>query len=433
MRGFDQRPQDADFSVTTNPDGGALAQQVLDWEPDVIVASPGLPITEEPLRTLVASSVPLWSEIELAWRLDTVPGRPWLCVTGTNGKTTTVGLIDALMSAAGRHIVQIGNVGTPATLMVQGDEDAFAVELSSFQLETTRTLEPSAAICLNVEADHLDWHGSQAAYQNAKGRIYERVVGTRAYFADDPVVAALAEGAAAVEGEPETLQPLTVGDPEPGQIGIRGDLLVDNRSGNGVVLADLSTVPFLVQQHQSRSLRQDVVAAVALALSQGITPNQIQAGLEAFAPKRHRGEIVAEEAGVRWVNDSKATNTHAVAAALADAAPNSAVLIIGGDTKGQDLQALVRRIRNKLRGAVVIGADQEAVLSAFAAQAPELPLVPVVGTGQWMDRVVAAAADLAHPGDAVYLAPACASWDQFDNYGQRGDSFVAAVQRYLGD
>ncbi len=426
VRGFDQNAQDSTFPVTVDPDGGALARKVIEWEPEAIVVSPGLPIVAQPLRDLVDSGIPLWSEIELAWRLDE-GRRPWLCVTGTNGKTTTVGLLTAIMEAVGHRVGQIGNVGLPATQRIASDDTLFVVELSSFQLETTRTVEPASAICLNIEADHLDWHGAFADYQRAKGRVYDRTQKMRAFFVEDLEVRKLAEDA--VGASSSILQPLRMAVPRPGEIGVDNQTVVDNRTGSAQRVIDLGEVPFLVERNQSHSLQQDVLAAIALALGEGATPEQIREGLASFSPESHRGEVVLDAGGVQWVDNSKATNAHAAAAALESHPPNSVIWIVGGDSKGQELGALIRQVCTRVRSAIVIGADQEPVIRAFKAEAPEIPLVPIVGNKDIMQEVVAQAALCAKAGDTVLLAPACASWDQFSNYAERGQKFAQAVAR----
>ena len=421
----------AEVPVGKAPTGAALAEEIAAYGPGVVVASPGVSINSELLLAVADKGFAIWSEVELAWRLQQAgpaAGRPWICVTGTNGKTTTVGLVTAILSQTGARVAEVGNVGLPITSRVSGPAEVFIVEVSSFQLETSHTLQPVAAICLNVADDHLDWHGSAAGYQRAKGKVYDGVQRARVYFADDPLVAELA--ANATRAGDSALLPLSMNEPAPGQIGVADGWVVDNRTGDPTRLVRLSDAPFYVERGEPVALAQDIVAAVALSLVSGAAAPQIRAGLAAFRPAAHRYELVAAADDVRWVDDSKATNASAAAAALRTLPSGTGVWIVGGDAKGQDLSDLVAAVGPKLRAAIVIGCDQSLLLDALADQLPpeRIHAVPGQGTPEdWMPRVVAEAAREARPGDTVLLSPACASWDQFDSYSQRGQIFAAAV------
>ncbi len=428
-----QVPPEITIPLTSDPDAADLAAAVLAWDPHVVVASPGIP----PHSPLIADlgSKPLWSEVELAWVLQeesSLAGRPWLLVTGTNGKTTTVGLLTSILGAAGENVAEVGNVGLPITSQVYGPASVFAVEISSFQLEHSAGLAPEASVCLNVEEDHLDWHGSAAKYRLAKGKVYDGTTGARFYFEEYPGVRQLA--ARAQRSGSSKLVPLDIRSVPHAGIGVSGDDLVDHRFLDAVLLADLGRVPFYVSQGRPASLRQDIVAAAALARAHGVAAEAVQLGLESYQPDAHRGALIADSSSVRWVNNSKATNAHAALAALRDISPGTAIWIVGGDPKGQDFEQLVAGARQSLRAAVLIGADQEPVRRALCHQAPETPIVEIAGVGspsEWMGDVVKAAAGYARPGDTVLLAPACASWDQFQSYAERGDVFAAAVRDFL--
>lgn len=433
---FDQRAPSGTHGairVVANPDQTELANAILAWSPEVVVTSPGVPATSSLLRTITAAGIPLWGEVELAWRLQEAGpgrGRPWLCVTGTNGKTTTVGILTAILAAAGEKVAEVGNVGLPITSQIDSAATVFAVEVSSFQLETALSLEPEASLCLNIDADHLDWHGTADAYRLAKGRVFDGAQRARVFFEGDAVVASLAHDAVRTTAP---LLGLSRSTPQSGQIGISGETIVDG--ADGTVLAILGEIPFLVQRNYSSALLDDVLAAVALARVHGVGPQAIQRGLRGFTLDAHRQALVSEADQVRWIDDSKATNAHAAQAALRDVPAGTAIWIAGGDPKGQDFDSLVASVADRLRAAVLIGVDRGPLKEAFARQAPGVPLIEVHGEGtpaQWMATVVQAAAQRAQTGDSVVLAPACASWDQFDNYSQRGEVFSEAVNNLLG-
>lgn len=443
-----QLPEDLAARVVelqTIEDPRRIGQQIVDLHPDALVVSPGISY-ESPIQALprAAGTAPI-SEVELAWRFATEgiragsqagsPPPRWLGVTGTNGKTTTVGMVDAILRAAGIDSVQTGNVGFPITRAVQEGHEVLVCELSSFQLANTQTLAPWASICLNVDVDHLDWHGSARAYRDAKARVYDRAVRARIAFADDPTVMAMARNASGARGS--ALVPLTFGAPGPGEIGLEEGVLVDRafRTGGGV--CDLSAVPYLRgavrSNHPGQSpLVRDALAASALTASLGVGAEATVAGLTSFRAAPHRFEVVTTAGGVSWVDDSKATNEHAAQAALANIAPGHAIWIVGGDAKGQDLSALVDRATKRIKAAVVIGENPDALLAAFASASPQVPVINVRGDGlpeRWMEQVVRACASFAEAGDTVLLAPACASWDQFRSYAERGEIFREAVLR----
>lgn len=420
-----------DVPLIIDADGDSLARKVLDWKPSIVVASPGISPQSPLLRSIELAGVPVWSEVELAWRLQedsSRRGRPWLLITGTNGKTTTVGILTEILRSAGEDVAEVGNVGLPITSQITGPATVFAVEVSSFQLENMHTVSPEAAICLNIEVDHLDWHGSAEAYRDAKGTVYRGVTGARCYFASDEVVALMAREALVPDSS--FLLPLTLGAPKDGQIGIDGTVVVDRSGGTYRKIADLSEAPFLSERNFPRSLLQDTLAAVALALSHGVEHKAIGRALSLFTPDAHRGSLVAESRGIRWVDDSKATNAHAAQAALADLPDGTAVWIAGGDEKGQDFADLVRVVAPKLRQVILIGKEQGELRRALYHHGVETPIVEVMGRGtvdQWMSTVVTHAHKSARPGDTVILAPACASWDQFESYAHRGRTFSDAV------
>jgi UDP-N-acetylmuramoylalanine--D-glutamate ligase len=295
-----------------------------------------------------------------------------------------------------------------------------AVELSSYQLHWSSSLAPYAATVLNVAPDHIDWHGSLAAYAADKGKIFGP--GTLAVVnADDEWSTALGARADRTVG-------FTLGTPAPGQLGVVEDLLVDRAfvadpAREAAELAELHDVRPFAPHNVANAL-----AAAGLARAFGVPPEAVRVGLAAFRPDPHRIAHVATVAEVDYIDDSKATNPHAAAASLATYDP--VVWIAGGLLKGADVDDLVRSCARRLRGAVLIGKDRAQIAAALARHAPNVPVVDVADTDTGaMDRVVNEAARLAQPGDTVVLAPAAASMDMFANYGARGDAFAAAVQK----
>lgn len=419
---------------------------------DLVVASPGLPPHHPLLVAARERDVPAWSEVELAWHVrvprdggDGAPA-PWLAVTGTNGKTTTVGMLESILRAAGRRAPAVGNVGTPVVLAaVDPQVDVLAVELSSFQLHLTHSMSPQAAAVLNVAPDHLDWHGSLEAYAAAKGRIFERTQVACVYNAADPVTEELVREADVVEGA--VAVGFTLGTPSVGQVGLVDDVLVDRgfarlrhthaaELGTLADLAQLAGPDGVVPPHVVRN----ALAAAALALAHGVDPVHVRDGLRAFAPGAHRIVTVGRVDGVAYVDDSKATNAHAAAASLAAFGEGTVVWVAGGLAKGATFDELVRARRDRLRGVVLIGLDRAPLRDALARHAPDVPVIEVAAgeTEPVMTRAVQEARRLAAGAPAgvpvtVLLAPASASMDQFASYAARGDAFAAAVRALDAD
>ncbi len=435
----DDRAEDADVrDVAAFLAGDGLAGV------DVVVASPGWPPAHPLLAAARAAGVPVWSEVELAWRLrvdrDTGDGpAPWLAVTGTNGKTTTVEMLASVLQAAGRRTAAVGNVGTPVVLAATDPAlDVLAVELSSFQLHHTESMAAQAAAVLNVAADHLDWHGSLDAYAADKGRIYSGVEVACVYNAADRTTedlvreAEVADGAVAVG--------FTLGSPGVGQVGLVDRMLVDRgfatlRHTHAAELATFDDLAHLAgPDGLAPHVVQNALAAAALALAHGVPPEAVGAGLRAYAPGAHRIATVAEVDGVRYVDDSKATNAHAAAASLASFAEGSVVWVAGGLAKGATFDELVARRADRLHAVVLIGVDAAPLADALARHAPQVPVVRVDpgDTGSVMSRAVTEARRLAETraaaGTTVLLAPASASMDQFASYAARGEAFAAEVR-----
>jgi UDP-N-acetylmuramoylalanine--D-glutamate ligase len=404
---------------------------------DLLVTSPGWRPDAPLLAQARERGIPVWGEVELAWRLrDPAHPTPWLCVTGTNGKTTTVQMLDSILRAAGLRSIAVGNVGLPIVEAVMDPEpyDVLAVELSSFQLHYTYSMSAESAAVLNVAEDHLDWYDSMAEYAADKGRIYERVQRACVYNLADPETERLVREADVMEGARAI--GFTLGMPAVGSVGLVEDILADrafieqreSSAAELCTLADLaSTAPHFVQ---------NALAAAALARAHGVPQAAVRDGLRAFRPDGHRIAVVGERDGVTWVDDSKATNPHAAQSSLQ--AYDPVVWIAGGLAKGARFDELVLAVRDRLRGVVLLGRDRDVIAAALSRHAPDVPVIvldgdetgPVDG-GLAMERAVGAAAELARPGDTVLLAPGCASMDMFANYGERGDAFADAVRRRL--
>ncbi|MFE4534039.1 UDP-N-acetylmuramoyl-L-alanine--D-glutamate ligase [Streptomyces scopuliridis] len=399
----------------TLPDGTELIVTAPGWKPD------------KPLFLAAeAAGVEIWGDVELAWRLREPGAPPWLAVTGTNGKTTTVRMLASILAAAGLRTAAVGNIGVSLLDAVTGEEtyDVLAVELSSYQLHRAPSLRAHSGAVLNLAPDHLDWHGSMAAYAADKGRIYEGNSVACVYNVADPATEDLVRAADVEEGCRAI--GFTLGTPGPSQLGVVDGILVDrafveNRRERAQELAHVSDVNPPVPHNIANAL-----AAAALARAYGVEPAAVRDGLRAFRPDPHRIERVAEIAGVTYIDDSKATNTHAAEASLA--AYDPIVWIAGGLAKGATFDELVGASAKRLRGAVLIGKDRALIREALARHAPEVPVVDLdrTDTGA-MSAAVREAARLAQPGDTVLMAPACASMDMFVNYNKRGEAFADAV------
>lgn len=417
---------------------------------DLVVVSPGFPPTATVPAAAAAAGVPVWGDVELAWRLDAAghygPPRRWLLVTGTNGKTTTTSMLHAMLVAGGRQAALCGNIGEPVLDVLPGPSDVLAVEVSSFQLYWAPSLRPAAGAVLNVAEDHLDWHGSFEAYAAAKARVLDGDIAVAGL--DDPPARALLAAAAAPRKAGFRL-----GEPAPGELGVRDGVLVDRAfagdSASGLALAAVDSIPVAGPVGVL-----DALGAAALARAVDIAPEAIAAALAGFRVGRHRAEAVADIDGVAYVDDSKATNPHAARASIL--AYPRVVWVAGGLLKGASVDETVAAVADRLVGAVLIGRDRQAFAEALSRHAPDVPVIQVV-TGEdagvdvtkgstvtggtqvvetsaqrpgaaVMAGAVAAAARLARPGDTVLLAPAGASFDQFSGYADRGEAFAAAVR-----
>ncbi|MFW5969970.1 MAG: UDP-N-acetylmuramoyl-L-alanine--D-glutamate ligase [Halofilum sp. (in: g-proteobacteria)] len=373
-----------------------------------IVMSPGVSPHDPVIAAAAQAGVECIGDIELFAR---AADAPVIAVTGSNGKSTVTTMVGVLLEAAGYRVRVGGNLGPPALDLLADDAespDFYVLELSSFQLETTFSLQAVAATVLNVSADHMDRYRSLAEYAAAKGRIYNGAR-TAVVNRDDPGAARLANRVAHEIG-------FTVGEPAEDDFGVierEGGLWL---SRGNVPLLDAERLP-LAGAHN----RANALAALALVSAVGVEPVTVAPALSDFEGLPHRTRLVAELDGVRWYDDSKGTNVGATAAAL-DGMDRPVVLIAGGDAKDADFSPLRAAVERRARAVVLMGRDAPLLAAALEGAAP-------IEYADDLDAAVTRAAGLARSGDAVLLSPACASFDMFRDYHERGDMFVAAVHK----
>jgi UDP-N-acetylmuramoylalanine--D-glutamate ligase len=377
---------------------------------DLIVPSPGVPADAAPIRAARARGIPVWSELELAYRF--LKGK-LIGITGSNGKTTTTSLIAHLLETAGLPVILAGNIGTPLIARVEetSEGSVSVVEMSSFQLELIATMRPDISVFLNLTPDHLDRHASLDTYGRAKARIFENQ--TAADFA-----ILNADDAPTVSYAPIRPQVFWFSRKQPVAQGayVRGEEIIFRRDAAEEVLLLVEEIG-LPGAHNL----ENVLAAVAAARLAGADAAAIAGGVRSFAGVEHRLEFAGEIRGVRYYNDSKATNVDATLKAL-DAFSGRVLIILGGKDKGSDYTVLQQSLREKAVLALLIGAAAEKIASQISGS------VPIERAGA-LERALEIAEHHAQPGDIVLLAPACASFDQFENYEQRGRVFKQIVRR----
>ncbi len=362
---------------------------------DLAVVSPGIPPHAVPVRDCLGAGLPVWSELEFAGRHIDLP---IVAVTGTNGKTTTTLLITDMLNRSGLKAAAVGNIGVALSDVADEPWDVLVVEASSFQLRFIVRFRAGIAVVLNAAEDHLDWHGSVAAYREAKARIVER------QHPDDLCIYNKEdEGARAIAARaPGRTRGFTV---EGTEGLVREGLFLPGPVALPVSDLLLSDPAYLV----------DLAAAALAAEEAGAGREGIEAALRAFEPGEHRRAVVLERGGVTWIDDSKATNPHAAVASIE--AYQSVILLAGGRNKGLDLTPMVRHPH--LKAVVAFGEAQEELLEAAVVAAHAAASVP---------EAVGIASSLAGRGDTVLLAPGCASFDMFDSYAARGRAFEVAVR-----
>lgn len=371
-----------------------------------VIVSPGVSLAEAALAEAAERGVPLLSEIEL---FAGVAAAPIVAVTGSNGKSTVTTLVGQMANHAGRRAGVGGNLGTPALDLLDPAADLYVLELSSFQLEATTSLAPAAAAVLNVSADHMDRYGSLADYAASKARIFKGAA-VCVVNADDPMVMAMPRTGRSVAFSIQ------------GEVPEGGWGLARLEGQEWLMHGRQPVMPAAELRVRGRHNIANALAALALGDAAGLPLAAMTAALREFTGLPHRTEWIGEAGGVSWYNDSKGTNVGATVAAVAGL-ERPLVLIAGGDGKGQDFSPLRAILAGKARAAVLIGRDAALIEDAVAG------VVPVVRAGDMEDAVRQARA-LAQPGDAVLLSPACASFDMFSDYVQRGDAFREAVRRW---
>lgn len=403
---------------------------------DLVIVSPGWRPVQPLVARALATGVPVWGEPELAWRLMH-PDRvvPWLAITGTNGKTTTTQMTQAILAAGGLKAAAVGNIGRPIleAMADEVDYDVFAVELSSFQLHWSSSLSLHSAAVLNLHEDHLEWYADApdpfAAYGADKARIYHQVQHSAVYNVADPATEQMVEQADVVEGARAI--GFTSGVPGRSMIGVVDDLIVDRafveqRATSALELANLSDVHPYAPHNVENAL-----AAAALTRSFGVHPRAVGQGLRDLHLGGHRIETVHQAGGITWIDDSKATNPHAANSSMR--AYDPIVWIAGGQAKGTNFDHLVTNHRDRMRGVVVIGVDRRMIADTLARLAPDVPVVVLDSpTRQVMAEAVRVAASMARPGDTVLMAPGCASLDIWPGYAARGEDFAEAARRMDG-
>jgi UDP-N-acetylmuramoylalanine--D-glutamate ligase len=370
-----------------------------------IIVSPGIADSEPLLKAARAAGVAIVSDIELFVREAKAP---FVAITGSNGKSTVTTLVALMCEAAGRKVLSGGNLGKPALdLLAEELPELYVLELSSFQLIRTKELPARVAVLLNISPDHLDWHGTEAAYRAAKYRIFDQ-----------------AKSAVFNRADAEAGRHIPDGIP-------RVHFGLDEASGKNFGLVTEDGEQFLARGAQLLLETSDMAlegshnhanALAALAAGQliGLAVSPMLQVLTEFPGLPHRMQLVAEIAGVRFINDSKATNVGAAVASIGSVA-GLVVLIAGGDGKGGDFKEFAEAIHSKLRAAVLIGRDGPAIAAALKGKAP-------VYQAADMKTAVSVGASIAEEGDTVLLAPACASFDQYENYAERGKDFCRAVE-----
>ena len=394
---------------------------------DSVVVSPGWRQDHPLVVAAIKAELTLLNEVDLAWQIksEMAPGQKWLAITGTNGKTTTVEMVAAMLKSGGLKATACGNVGE-TVIEVVDRSDAFEVlvlELSSFQLHWSKQAQFVACAILNIADDHIDWHGSFDAYANAKLAILDRTPTAVLNASDGEIV----KRSSHWQGRKVFY---SLDTPAPGEIGLVEELLVDRAfvqdPQEASMFAELAEVKPTIPHNVSNTL-----AAAALSRTVGVSHKDIRNAIKAFRPGRHRIETVHTADSINWVDDSKATNPHAATASLLS--HESVIWIAGGLAKGAAMEELVERTAKRIKAAILIGTDRGLIEDALIKFCPDVPrvLVDANSSQELMEKVVSVALGLARSGDTVLLAPACASMDQFVSYADRGDCFAAAVKKVV--
>jgi len=377
---------------------------------DLIIVSPGVPAKLPGLELARNRNIPVWSEIELAWRL--LRGK-LVAITGSNGKTTTTALVAHILKSAKMPVLVGGNIGTPLLARVEASSDSSVTvaEISSFQLETIEAFRPDVGVLLNLTPDHIDRHGSFEEYARVKQKLFQNMLDRdfAVLNADDPQVAQRGplHGQRFWFSRQKRLAAGTF---------LRGDQILFRREGSESVLMRRSDIP-LRGDHNL----ENVLAASTAAILAGAPTDSIEAAVRTFPGVEHRLEFVAEIGGVNFYNDSKATNVDAALKAIG-AFPGSLFVILGGKDKGAPYAPLREPLRQKAKLVLLIGAAADKIVG-------ELEGAAEMQDAKTLERALTIAFEQAKPGDTVLLAPACASFDQYENFEHRGREFKEIVAR----
>ena len=391
------------------------------------IVSPGWRV-DHPLISLVrGAGIEMISEIDLAWKVkqQICPNQRWIALTGTNGKTTTVQMLESMLIESGINAKACGNLGyTAIEAVVNSRADILALELSSFQLEWSNLAHFEAGAILNIAEDHIDWHQSFEKYLAAKLKI-SQLADLVILNKDDQHLAKNGK----TLSKPITWISLQV--PSKGEIGLVENLIVDRAfiKDDAEALFEISDVTPSVGHNVSNAM-----AAATLARSVGAKSDAIGNALRNFKLDHHRLEVVHKSGGITFINDSKATNPHAAIAALYS--QMESIWIAGGLAKGAAMDELAQRCKNRIKAAILIGSDAPIIKEALLKQAPNLAIYTTDLNLKGMDvmrSVMSIVKEIAVSGDVVLLAPACASMDQFKNYADRGESFTAAAKQAFNE
>lgn len=400
---------------------------------DILLVSPGWR-NDHPLITRAREAgLSLINEIDLAWSLKH-PSQKWIALTGTNGKTSTVELTAQMLRSGGLSSIACGNVGTTVIESVESSEkyDYLVLELSSFQLHWMEDPSFVSVAILNIAEDHVDWHGTFDSYAKDKLSILDKSTTAILNGDDGEIVSRTSHW----QGRKVFF---SLDTPASGQIGVVEELLIDRAfvadPQEAAMISELNEVKPTVPHNVSNAL-----AAAGLARTVGVAHEAIRQAITAFTPGKHRIEKILEKDGITWINDSKATNPHAASASIMSAL--SVVWVAGGLAKGAMMGELIERVKGRVKVAVLIGTDQESIAREIRERAPHIEIVSIqtpadyikgAASNSLMEEVVRAAHTRATSGDTVLLAPACASMDQFISYSDRGDRFLAAVEKVVRD
>ena len=409
---FDEKVSGKNYVINELPKGIELA-----------IVSPGWKMDHPAILKLKSAGTKVIGEIDFAWQVKQVlaPNQKWIALTGTNGKTTTIKMIESIFQAAKVNGVACGNVGQTviSSVCVEKPFDYLAIELSSFQIQWSELPRYQSVAILNIAEDHIDWHGSFEDYAAAKLKLLKQAEKSFVNKSDPELVKRVGK---------ETVIWFSLETPNPNELGLVENLLIDrtfsptpSQANEIAELVDITpTAPHNVL---------NALAASALVLSIGINYEAIKLGLRNFSPDHHRMELVLSKNEINWIDDSKATNPHAAAASLLSYF--QIIWIAGGLAKGASMDELVSRCAKRIKSVILIGQDRELISDAFAKFSPATEIIRVdqsTDSKQLMNDVVMQAIKLAKPGDTVLLAPACASMDQFDSYVERGQLFAQAVK-----